>query len=128
MVTLKWALHKYVVIFFKLFPMFNKGPNRAHVGGDHFWLAVFIMLFPIVAFGNMLRTLWEHWKPIKTFKRTTWEPFGNVMRIQNWNLGIKEPTRVQTGNDLNLYWEDTKKHNKHVMLCFLVSITHPKCA
>ncbi len=38
MVALKWPLHKYVVMFLRLFPMLNRGPNRAHVGGDHCWL------------------------------------------------------------------------------------------
>jgi hypothetical protein len=31
MPTLKWHLHKYVVMFYTLFPTLDRGPNRAHV-------------------------------------------------------------------------------------------------
>jgi hypothetical protein len=57
---------------------------------------------------------------------TCWEHFGN---IEDPLKLLKEQHDNLLGMyDLNLYWEDTKKHNKHVMLCFLVLITHPKCA
>ncbi len=34
------TLHKYVVLFSKLFPILDRGPNRAHVGKDHCYLIV----------------------------------------------------------------------------------------
>jgi hypothetical protein len=40
MVTLTWPLYKYVVVFFKLFLMLYRGPNRTHVGGNHCWLTI----------------------------------------------------------------------------------------
>ncbi len=42
MVALKsWLLHKYVVMFLRLFPMLDVGSNRAHVGLNHRYLIIF---------------------------------------------------------------------------------------
>lgn len=129
MVILKWALHKYVVIFFKLFPMFNKGPNRAHVRSRPLLTSFSLCYFPIVVFGNVLRTLWKLWKPIKTFKRTNMRTFRECdenTKLEPWYQKNQPESRLVWLE--SIYWEDTQKHKKHVMLCFLVLITHAKCA
>jgi hypothetical protein len=45
MVALKWSLYKYVVIFFRLFLMLDRGPNKVHMGGDHCRLTISYVVF-----------------------------------------------------------------------------------
>jgi len=45
MVTLKWSLNKYVVMFLKWFSILDKGSNRADVDGDHCWLIILYVVF-----------------------------------------------------------------------------------
>lgn len=54
-----------------LFPMLNRGPNWASVGGGHFWLPIpYVVLYCLSwehveeYFENFVRTFWEHNKKI----------------------------------------------------------------
>ncbi len=82
MVALKWPLHKYIEMFFRLFRMLNRGPNKAHVGGDHCQLAIgtyILYVFPycyyweqveehVENFGNRLKILRDTMKTPKSKK------------------------------------------------------------
>ncbi len=68
------------MMFIRLFPMLDKGPNGTHVSGN--WRPLLVNCLLSLSLGNILvNTLGTHGED----NGTRWEPFGNIEIPNNQN-------------------------------------------
>jgi hypothetical protein len=73
-------------MFFGLFLILDREPNRAHVGEDHDWLIIPYVVPYYCSWEQVEERLLELWEPIENFwkhhtniMRTFWECDGNTL-------------------------------------------------